>query len=80
MKTTFELSAGFLPKGGLERGQLQTAGNLQNNCPLLVWQNQGNFMRSLIETIKDISREVTGLHQLTVERNLIQLQQNCLVI
>ena len=29
-------------KRGLERGQLQS------NCPLIVWQNQGNFMQSVI--------------------------------
>ena len=31
----------FHQKRGLERGQLQ------NNCPLFVWQNQGNFIQSV---------------------------------
>ena len=32
-----------LEKRGLERGQLQ------NNCPLFVWQNQDNFVQSVIK-------------------------------
>ena len=27
-------------------------GQLQNNCPLFVWPNQGNFMQSVIKSVQ----------------------------
>ena len=39
----------------MERGQLE------NNCPLFVWQNQGNFMQSVIINLMKKFREFSSL-------------------
>ena len=33
---------------------ITNSGQLQNNCPLFVWQNQGNFMQSVITNVNNI--------------------------
>ena len=60
MTTAFELSSGFPPKKGPGMGAVTNGGQLENDCPLFVWQNQGNFMQSVIKWCK--MKELTFDH------------------
>ena len=41
--------------GGHKLGKPWAVGNYKNNCPLFVWGNPGNFMKSVIRQRNSIS-------------------------
>ena len=49
----------FQPKKRPGTRAITNSGQLQNNCPLFVWQNQDNFMQSVIKPIISANKEQT---------------------